>query len=235
MREALPVVLIPGLIASPRFFAAQIPALWTFGPVTVADHTRGDSMVALAMGILAAAPPRFALAGHSMGGYIAFEIMRQAPGRVARLALLDTAARADTPEQSAKRTSQIALAQSGRFDEIVAGQFPAFVHPSRKDDKALANYMRAMAKDNGPDAFVRQQTAIMQRPDSRPNLATIRCATVVIVGDSDPITPPERAQEMADGIAAARLVTIRACGHMCAIERPQAVTQALVDWMHGAR
>lgn len=233
MSGSLPVVLIPGLIASPRFYAAQIPALWRCGPVTIADHTRDDSMAALAARILAEAPPRFALAGHSMGGYIAFEILRQAPERVARLALLDTSARADTPEQSAKRDSQIALARSGPYAAIAALQFPAFVHPSRARDAKLRLYMRAMADDNDADVFVRQQTAIKGRADSRALLAAIRCPTLVIVGEADLPTPPERAQEIAAGIPGARLVTIAECGHMTAIERPDAVTQALVDAFTG--
>src|ERR1700716_3779957 len=98
MTEPIPILLIPGLLCSPRLYADQVPQLWRLGPVTIADHTRDDSMSAIARRILAAAPPRFALVGHSMGGYIALEIMRQAPARVARLALLDTAAHADTPE-----------------------------------------------------------------------------------------------------------------------------------------
>lgn len=229
MTEPLPVVLIPGLIASPRFYAAQLPALWRVGPVTVADHTRDDDMAAIARRILASAPPRFALAGHSLGGYVALEILRQAPDRVARLALLDTSARADTPEQSAKRESQIVQARSGPYAAIAALQFPAFVHPSRARDARLKRYMRAMADDNDADVFIRQQTAIMHRPDSRGDLATIRCPTLVMVGDADAATPPELAREIAAGIADARLITIADCGHMCAIERPEVVTQALVD------
>ena len=229
MTEPLPVVLVPGLIASPRLYAAQLPALWRCGPVTVADHTRDDTMGAIARRILAAAPPRFALAGHSMGGYVAFEILRQAPDRVVRLALLDTSARADTPEQSAKRESQIAMARDGPYAAIAALQFPAFVHPSRARDAKLRRYMRAMAEDNDAGVFIRQQTAIMRRPDSRGDLASIRCPTVVVVGDADTPTPPERAQEIAAGIPNARLITIAECGHMCTIERPDVVTQALVD------
>ena len=225
------VVLIPGLIASPRFYAAPIPALWRFGPVTVARHTANDTMDAIARDILAAAPSKFALAGHSMGGYIAFEIMRQAPQRVTRLALLDTSALADAPEQSEKRRQQIAIAQSGRFGEIPDLQFPMFVHSSRIGDPTLRALMRAMANDNGAEAFVRQQTAIIGRSDSRPTLASIRCPTVVLVGDADQPTPPARAREIADGIAGATLVTLADCGHMSAIERPAEVTQALVDWM----
>lgn len=227
----LPIVLVPGLIASPRFYAAQIPALWRYGPVTIAHHTADDSIAAIAARILAAAPPVFALAGHSMGGYIALAIMREAPRRVARLALLDTSARADTPEQTAKRRQQIALAQSGRFGEIPDLQYPQFVHPDRIDDMALRQTMRAMADDNGPQAFVRQQTAIMGRSDSLPTLAAIACPTLVLVGDADQVTPPARAEELAAGLAGAARVVVARCGHMSAIERPDDVTHALCQWM----
>src|SRR5207302_6248588 len=121
--EPRPVVLIPGLLDSARLYAEQIPALWRRGAVMVADHTRDDSMAAIARRMLAGAPARFALVGLSMGGYIAFEILRQAPERVVKLALLDTSARADTPEQSAARREQMALASSGRFEEVVEAQF----------------------------------------------------------------------------------------------------------------
>src|SRR3984957_17827302 len=124
----LPIVLIPGLTCTARLYAEQIPALWPFGPVTIADHRRDDSMAAIARRILAAAPQRFALAGLSMGGYIAFEIMRQAPQRVVKLALLDTGARADTPEQTERRKVVIALAKNGRYAEVPDIAFPVYVH-----------------------------------------------------------------------------------------------------------
>ena len=116
--DNLPTVLVPGLNCSARLYAEQVPALWRFGPVTVADHTRDDSMMAIASRILAAAPPRFALAGLSMGGYIALEIVRLAPQRVAKLALLDTSSRAETAEQTESRRPLIELAQTGRFAEV---------------------------------------------------------------------------------------------------------------------
>src|SRR5687767_438516 len=118
MDEPLPILLVPGLNCSARLYAAQIPILWRFGPVTVADHTRDDAMAAIGRRILASAPPRFALIGLSMGGYLALELLRQAPDRVARVALLDTSARADTPEQSERRDRLIGLARDGRFAEV---------------------------------------------------------------------------------------------------------------------
>src|ERR1041385_6524386 len=137
MLDPSPIVLIPGLTCSARLYAEQIPALWRFGPVTVADHTRDDSMAAIARRILAAAPPRFALAGLSMGGYIAFEIMRQSPDRVAKLALPDNGARADAPEQTERRKVVIALAKSGRYAEVPDIAFPLYVHRNRHHDTAL--------------------------------------------------------------------------------------------------
>src|SRR5262250_1408549 len=171
MPDPLPIVLIPGLTCSPRLYADQVPALWRFGPVTVADHTRDDSMDAIASRILASAPPRFALAGLSMGGYIALTIVRHAPERVQRLALLDTSARPETPEQTARRKPQFALAEAGRFAEVPALQFPVFVHRNRQNDEALRERVRLMAEETGAQAFLRQQHAIMTRPDARPFLA----------------------------------------------------------------
>jgi pimeloyl-ACP methyl ester carboxylesterase len=230
--DSLPIVLIPGLLCSPRLYAEQVPALWRFGAVTVADHTRDDSVGGIAGRLLAAAPPRFALAGLSMGGYTAFEVMRTAPERVARLALLDTSARPDLPEQSERRRSQIALAQQGRFGEVLEPLFLSWVHRTRRTDEGLRALVRRMAEqETGPDVFVRQQTAIMTRPDSRPGLRAIRCPTLVLVGDGDEATPPDRAGEIADGIAGARLVTVPECGHLSTLERPEHVTRALVEWL----
>ena len=233
MSESLPVVLIPGLLDSARLYAAQIPELWRRGPVMVADHTRDDSMAAIARRILAHAPARFALAGLSMGGYISFEILRQAPSRVAKLALLDTAARADTPEATATRRAQMALASAGRLGEVVEQQFERMFHRLRRDDRELREINRLMAEEVGPEAFARQQTAIMGRPDSRPGLAAIGCPTLVLVGEQDELTPPARAVEMADGIRGARLVTVPECGHLSTLERPREVTRALLDWLEG--
>jgi pimeloyl-ACP methyl ester carboxylesterase len=231
MTEPLPILLIPGLAASPRLFAAQIPELWRFGPVTVADHTRDDSFAGMARRILATAPPRFALVGLSMGGYAAFEIMRQAPERVVRLALLDTTARPDTPEQTEARRAQIDLARAGRFNEIADQLFPRLVHRDRVVDESLRQIVRDMADEVGADGFIRQQTANMSRPDSRPSASSIRCPTLVLVGDDDQVTPPDRATEIAGIIAGARMVTVPGSGHLSTLERPREVTRTLVDWM----
>ena len=230
-RGSLPVVLVPGLNCSARLYAEQIPALWRFGPVMVADHTRDASIAAIAGQILANAPPVFALVGLSLGGYIAFEIMRQAPQRVGRLALLDTSARPDTAELTARRQAPMARARAGKLIEVADESFVFFVHPNRYGDVALRAVVRAMAEETGAEAYLRQQQAIIGRPDSRPMLGAIRCPTVMLVGEQDRGTPPELAREIAAGIAGARLVVVPDCGHLSTLERPQAVTKALVEWM----
>jgi pimeloyl-ACP methyl ester carboxylesterase len=231
MDNTMPILLVPGLVSSPRIFAPVAPALWQFGPVTFANHIRDDSMGAIARRILAEAPPRFALAGHSMGGYIAFEIMRQAPQRVARLALINTQARPDTPEATARRRGQIARAKGGEFPAILDELFAGFVHPSRRDDASLRQLVHDMGNDVGAEAFVRQQTAVMNRPDSRPILAWIKCPTLVLTGDEDNTIPNSLSVEMADGIHGAKLVILANCGHLPQPEQPKATADALVEWL----
>ncbi len=176
-------------------------------------------MAGIAERILASAPPRFALAGLSMGGYVAFEILRKAPERVERLMLLSTNARADSEEQRDLRFQKIALARQGQFDRVAALQWPQLVHASRLDDAELRERFQRMTRDTGAEAFIRQQQAILARIDSRPGLADIACPAVVMVGEDDVITPPALAEEMAAGIAGARLQVIPRCGHLCAMER----------------
>lgn len=231
MAETLPVLFVPGLNCSPRLFMDQMPALWALGPVTVVDHRHDDTMQAIAARILRDAPPRFALIGLSMGGYIAMEIMRSAPERVTKLALLDTGPRADTPQQSENRQRQIDLALGGRFADIPGLQWPMLVHKNRQHDAALREIVVQMAEETGADAFVRQQRAIMGRPDSRAGLAAIRCSTLILVGDGDQLTPPELSNEMNSLIPGSRLVTVPDCGHLSTLERPDAVTRALFDFL----
>jgi pimeloyl-ACP methyl ester carboxylesterase len=231
MDNTMPILLVPGLGGSPRIYAPVAPAMWRLGPVTVANHIRDDNMGRIARRILAEAPPRFALAGHSMGGYIAFEIMRQAPDRVAKLALINTQARPDTPEATARRRSQIARVQAGEYHAVLDDLFPGFVHPSRREDGALRKLVHDMGDDIGADAFVRQQTAIMTRPDSRPTLAVISCPTLVLTADEDNTIPNSQSVEMAGGIHGAKLTILPHCGHLSQAEQPQATADALVEWL----
>jgi pimeloyl-ACP methyl ester carboxylesterase len=228
--ESLPVVLIPGLLASAQLYVPQLATLWPSGPVTIAVHTRDDSVAGIARRILADAPPRFALVGLSMGGYIAFEILRQARARVARLALLDTQARPDTDEIRAARRAQMDLARTVGLTPVVDALIPRLVHPTRAQERPLRALIHEMAAEVGLDGYLNQQSANIGRPDSRADLAHIRCPALVVVGEADVLTPVELAREMATGIAGARLVVIPECGHLSSLERPLAVNEALRGW-----
>jgi pimeloyl-ACP methyl ester carboxylesterase len=231
MEEALPVVLVPGLNCSARVYEPQLPALWQFGPVQVADHRRHDTMAAIAAAVLKAAPPRFALVGHSMGGYISLEILRQARERVVKLALLDTAAAADRPEQTERRHHNIALTKEGKQNEREEALWPLLVHESHLGDEAVRTVMKQMHQDTGSDAYIRQQTAIMNRADSRPMLRELKMETLIVVGDSDQLTPPVASREMSELIADSKLEILPNTGHMSTLERPDRVTKLLVEWL----
>ena len=231
MTSTLPLVLVPGLLCSARLYAPQVAALWPLGQVSVANHRRDADMAAIAARILAEAPPRFALAGLSMAGYIAFAMMRLAPERIAKLALLDTSARPDMPEQKAGREKLIGMAEEGKLADVVEMLAPRFLHRDRVNDDELRREIRAMAKDTGADAFVREMKAIMGRADSRPLLASIKCPTLVLVGEGDELTPPELSKEMAGGIAGATLNVLPGCGHLSTLEKPDAVNAALTGWL----
>jgi pimeloyl-ACP methyl ester carboxylesterase len=228
-----PLVLVPGLACSARVWSPVLPALWRHGPVMIANHCRDDTMSAIAARILAEAPPRFALAGHSMGGYIAFEIMRQAPRRVTRLALLNSSARPDSPEATARREAQIVLAEAGRLHDVIEQLLPLFIHPDRLQEPALRDLVHAMADDVGPEGFVRHQRAIMSRPDSRPGLASIRCPVMVLASAQDDLLPVELSLEISTAIPGARLVLIPDCGHLSLPEHPTEVGRAMLDWLAG--
>lgn len=226
-----PTLLIPGLICTPELFAAQIPALWPHGPVTVASTLEGETIADIAAAVLRDAPARFALGGLSMGGYIALEIVRQAPERVMKLALLDTSARPDTPEQTEKRRGLIQRASEGGYDGVLADILPNLLHPDHRADQTLIGVMTRMGHVVGAEGFARQQGAIIGRIDSRPSLSAIAVPTLVLVGDQDGVTPPEHAREMADAIPGAKLVIVPDAGHVSTLEQPEAVNAALVDWL----
>ena len=231
MSQPLPLVLVPGLLCSARLFAPQVAALWPLGPVMIADHRRDSDMAAIAKRILDEAPPRFALAGLSMGGYIAFAMMRLAPERIVKLALLDTSARPDSPDQKAGREKFIAMAEAGKLMDVVDRLTPKFLHRDRAQDETLKGIVRTMARETGTEAFVRQQKAIMSRADSRLLLTSIRCPTLVLVGEGDELTPPELSKEIAAGIEGAMLTVVPDCGHLSTLEKPEAVNATLSAWL----
>ena len=228
----VPLVFVPGLLCDGRLWAYQASDLRDVSEPVIADVTRGSSVAALARAVLEAAPEgRFALAGLSMGGYVALEVMRTAPERVSRLALLDTSARPDSPGQSAARRALMSLARSGRFDEVPRALFPRLVHPDRLDDESLRSAVLEMAEAVGPDAFVQQQEAIIGRPDIRDNLRGISCPTLVLCGREDLLTPLDLHEEMAALIPHSRLLVLDGCGHLSTLERPDDVTAALSEWL----
>lgn len=226
-----PIVLVPGLLCSEEIFAPQLPALWPHGPVQIANTLAGDTLPEMAALILAAAPPRFALVGVSMGGYLALEIMRQAPERVAKLALVCTSARPDTPEQTAARRKMLEQARAVGFERFLALGADALTHPSRKGDPDLNAASIRMGRAAGLDGFARQTEAVIARADSRPLLAQIQVPTTIIVGDSDPLTPAVLSEEMAAAIPGATLTIAPDCGHVITLERPEVVNAALVAWL----
>lgn len=232
--DPLPLLLLPGLLCDAALWAHQLRHLGTGRSVTVADLRHDDTLPAMAARVLAAAPDRFALAALSMGGYLAFELLRQAPERVARLALLDTGARPDTAEQTRRRRGLLDLARRGQFKGVTPRLLPLYLHPDRVHEEALAGTVMAMAERLGPETFLRQQHAIMQRPDSRSLLPAITAPTLVVCGREDAATPLALSEEMAAGIPGARLAVIEECGHLSPLERPQAVTALLRLWLEGA-
>jgi pimeloyl-ACP methyl ester carboxylesterase len=231
MAAANNLVLVPGLLCTKALWAPQMAVLGDAANMTVADHTRHENMEAIARSILADAPERFALAGLSMGGYIACEIVRQAPHRVKKLALLDTGARADAPERREQRLSLIALAERAGTMKAQEALLPVLIHKARLTDRALVDTVLQMGADTGTAAFKRQETALMQRSDNRPLLPSIKCPTLVIVGREDALTPPALAEEIAAGIPGARLEMIPDCGHLSTLERPDAVNRVMRVWL----
>jgi len=224
-----PVVFIPGLLCTEILFAPQIAA-FSDHPILIGNHREHDSIEAIAANILERAPERFSLVGLSMGGYIAMEILREAPERVSRLALLDTNARADTPEQSERRQFLIKLAQKKDFKKVPHLLYPGFVHESREEDEHLRALVVEMAMETGKDAFIRQQTALINRVASRPRLGEIKCPTLVLVGEGDQLTPPDLAREIHEAIPNSQLSIIPGSGHLSTLETPALVTAELIKW-----
>ncbi len=226
-----PLLLVPGLLCSARLFEAQIAALAPANEIEVADHTTADTMAGVAEAILAEAPDEFTLIGLSMGGYIAFEILRQAPGRVRRLALLDTQARADTDDIIANRRRLLDLADRDGAVAVQRELLPRLIRQDRIGEEPLTSDILKMADEVGDAGFRNQTHAIIGRPDSRDMLGTIACPTLIIVGDQDILTPPDRSREMADGIKGAELRIIPDCGHLSTMEAPDAVNAILSGWL----
>lgn len=225
------ILLLPGLLNDASVFTEQIAALSTVATVEVGDLSMAETIGDMAASVLTQAPAkRFVLLGLSLGGYVAFEIMRQAPERVAGLVLLDTTARPDTPEASAKREALIELAAID-LDAVSEKLLPLLSHPERMNLPTVRGVIQSMASGLGKEVFERQQRAIMGRPDSRPTLKDIACPTLVICGEDDQITPPDLATEIADGIKHAKLEIVAQCGHLATLDQPERVSDLLLAWI----
>lgn len=225
------LVLLPGLVNDSRLWQHQASGLADIAHVSVGDLTKGHTIAEMAADVLASAPARqFALAGLSMGGYVALEIMRQAPERILALALLDTSARPDTPAALEKRSAAIAEAESN-YQAVIEELMPKQLHPSHMNDAEMVSMITDMAMGLGNKTFIRQQRAISGRIDSIPSLSLIKCPTLVLCGRDDAITPIGLHQEIVTEIEGSGLSIIDDCGHLSALEQPTRVNDALAQWL----
>ncbi|GHB29001.1 hydrolase [Pseudovibrio japonicus] len=224
------VVFIPGVTCTGALFGPQINSLKE-RPIILAETCDLDTIESMAQRLLDHAPEHFALLGSSMGGYIALEVIRQAPERVSRLALMHTNAREDTLAQTQLRQTQMAIVKKGGFHKIAAMQYPQLVHPARHDDTALRQITYDMADEVGPQSFLKQQNAIIHRKDQRPYLSAIKCPTMIVAGEEDNLLPLDRCREMHEAIPHSELHIIPDCGHMSTLEHPAHTSELIQDWL----
>jgi pimeloyl-ACP methyl ester carboxylesterase len=230
--NATALVLAPGLMCDPTVWQAQIAAFETQMPVQVIDYGLLDSLPAMAAHLLQQAPPRFALAGHSMGGRVALEVMRLAPERVSHLALLDTGCHALPKGEAAEkerymRLGFLHLAQEKGVMAMARSWLRSMVHPDRLSDAPLIDAIVSMFARRPVEVYAAQIKALLARPEAFPVLAQIRCPTLVLCGNEDTNSPPAANLEMAGAIVGDQLDIIPHCGHMAPMERPEAVNDAL--------
>jgi pimeloyl-ACP methyl ester carboxylesterase len=232
-----PLLLVPGLLCSPRLYAAQIANLSEVAEVVVPDWRKAplaifDTWEKTARWVLDQMPARnFALAGLSLGGMIAVEIMQIAADRVTRLALLDTGMRAQTPAEQAIRRARIRLADEGHFELVLGLQMSRFLPAYRLPDKALVDEVMAMCTETGVDIYKRQEALAAVRVDRRPDLPKIKCPTVVVCGRDDAATPLFMSEEIAAAIKGSELVVIEQCGHLITMEKPDETNAILRRWL----
>ena len=228
----LPIVLITGQLLTDAVWQPLLDA-WGDREVIVADNRSDDTIEGFAQRLLDDAPPKFALVAHAMGGFVAFEVMRRAPDRVARLALISTLASADGPAQTARRQGYIDLVESGKFEQVVEERIPILFPEEKRDDAQLLSLARRMAADTGAETFLAQQRAIMARIDSRPRLGEIAVPTLLIWGEKDGITSRAHHDEIAAAIPGARLEVVPGAGHLPTVEAPDVVGPLLGKFIDG--
>lgn len=225
------LILLPGTLCNHSQWQHQLAHLQGLAHMQIADLTRDSSVGAMAERVLAAAPERFALAGFSMGGVVAFEMMRQAPERVTRLALLDANPGVFDRAGAASWRQEVEAVRAGNFGDLAGRMLQEMVHPSRRQDADLGRALRQMAESVGAEAYVNQAKALLNRPDSRPTLPHIRVPTLLLTGREDQACPVALQEEMVAAIPEAALVVIEQSGHMTTMEQPQAVTALLSYWL----
>ncbi|MFH1982616.1 MAG: alpha/beta hydrolase [Pseudomonadota bacterium] len=229
--KKIPMILIPGLLCDAALWGHQVASLHSIAECKITEHHRHHATIGLmADAIVAEAPARFALAGLSMGGYIALEICRKYGDRVERLALIDTSARSDTPAQTDRRKSLIKQCREGNFHSVPETLYPFLVHPDRMADATLKRQVIDMAARVGAEVFLRQQRSIMDRIDQVPNLSSITCPTMIVCGEHDQITPRACSEEMVEKICRSELVIVGDCGHMSTMEKPETVSSIMYNW-----
>ncbi len=222
----LPIVLITGQLLTDAVWQPLLDA-WGDREVIVADNRSDDTIAGFATRLLDSAPPRFVLIGHAMGGFVAFEVMRRAPQRVAKLVLISTLASADGPAQTARRQGYIDLVQAGKFETVVEERIPILFPEARRGDERLLGIARQMAAETGAETFLAQQRAIMAREDSRPRLGEIAVPTLVIWGEEDGITSRAHQEELVSLIDGSRLAVVPGAGHLVTLEAPGTVVPLL--------
>ncbi|MCG7519019.1 alpha/beta fold hydrolase [Ruegeria sp. Ofav3-42] len=226
-----PLVLLPGLMCDARVFSPQIVHLSRQRAVTVAPVSLGERIEEIASGLLDQLPHRFALAGLSMGGVVALELVRRAPDRISRLCLMATDAQADTPQIAAAREEHMVGAKAGRLEDVmrkILGSDTLAPGPKRVP---ILNEVIAMASDQGADVFQRQMRALQRRPDQQGALRMIKVPTLVICGAHDSVIPVRKHAFMADLIPDAKLKVIDDAGHLPTLETPQIVNELLENWL----
>jgi pimeloyl-ACP methyl ester carboxylesterase len=228
---SLPLVLLPGMMCDARLFGPQIDAFSRVCAVHIAPITGHDTTAALAAEVLAHAPPRFALAGLSMGGIVAMEIMAQAPERVAKLAFLDTNPRAETPEIQAKREPQMARVREGHLAAVMRDEMKPHYLADGPNRQAVLDLCMDMALALGPDVFLRQSTALRDRPDRQEILRAVRVPTLILCGREDRLCPLKRHELMHGLIPRSRLAVIEGAGHLPTLEQPVETNAELSRWL----
>lgn len=228
---AEPLVLLPGMMCDARLFAPQINDLSRDTAVMVAPITQGERVEEIASGLLDVLPARFALAGLSMGGIVAMELLRRAPERITRIALMDTNPLAETPQTAAAYEPMIIGARAGRLDEVLRGFMRADFLAPGPQRLAVLNRVFEMGRDLGPEVLIRQVRALQRRRDQQATLRKCKVPALILCGAHDRLTSPKRHAFMAELMPSARLEVIEDAGHLPTLETPEAVTEALRHWM----